>query len=73
MNENNNEKVYRITEKDLELASGGKAQHWEEERQKPWGIVCPSCGKFIPNLITDLIINDRVRCPFCLSVIAIDK
>lgn len=73
MNENNSEKVYRITEKDLELATGGIAQHWEEDRQKTPGISCPNCGKFIPITITELLTAPRIRCPYCLSVIAIDK
>lgn len=46
--------------------SGGKSS------QVP-GINCPCCGKFIPITITDLLVQPRIRCPYCLLVLNINK
>lgn len=67
MNNQNNEKnAYTLTDKDLETVSGGTST------QMP-GISCPRCGKFIPTTITELMTQGRLRCPYCLSILNIDR
>ncbi len=73
MNDKNDAVTYKLSEEELALASGGKMQHWEEDRQKPTGIPCPNCGKFIPTTITELLTQGYLRCPYCLMKIKIDK
>lgn len=65
-NQNNKTKAYTLTDKDLEKVSGGTST------QIP-GINCPCCGKFIPITITDLLVQPRIRCPYCLSILNIDR
>ena len=55
-----------LTEEELKAVSGGKSS------QVP-GINCPCCGKFIPITITDLLVQPRIRCPYCLLVLNINK
>lgn len=65
-NQNNKTKAYTLTDKDLEKVSGGTST------QIP-GISCPRCGKFIPTTITDLLVQPRIRCPYCLLVLNINQ
>ena len=63
-NKNNEKKEYLLTDEDLKEISGGTSS-------KTPGISCPICGKFIPTSIFDLLINDRIRCPYCLNVLVV--
>ena len=65
-NKNNETKEYTLTEEELKAVSGGKSS------QVP-GINCPRCGKFIPTTITDLLVQPRIRCPYCLLVLNINQ
>ena len=65
-NQNNKTKAYTLTEEELNAVSGGKST------QIP-GISCPRCGKFIPTTITELMTQGRLRCPYCLSILNIDR
>ena len=65
-NKNNETEEYILTEEELKAVSGGKSS------QVP-GINCPRCGKFIPTTITDLLVQPRIRCPYCLLVLNINQ
>ncbi len=65
-NKNNETKEYILTEEELKAVSGGKSS------QVP-GISCPCCGKFIPTTITELMTQGHLRCPYCLSILNIDR
>lgn len=65
-NKNNETKEYTLTEEELKAVSGGKST------QVP-GINCPCCGKFIPTTITELMTQGHLRCPYCLSILNIDR
>ena len=60
-----------IADDELENVSGGKFDEMED-RKLPPGWTCPNCGKYIPKTITDLV-QPRLRCPYCLSIINIDR
>lgn len=67
MNDQNKEtKEYTLTDEDLEKVSGGTSP------QIP-GLNCPRCGKFIPTTITELLTCGHLRCPYCLSILNIDR
>lgn len=65
-NKNNETKEYTLTEEELKAVSGGKSSQVS-------GINCPCCGKFIPITITDLLVQPRIRCPYCLLVLNINQ
>ena len=65
-NKNNETKEYILTEEELSAVSGGKSS-------QDLGINCPCCGKFIPTTITDLLVQPRIRCPYCLLVLNINQ
>ena len=65
-NKNNEKKEYLLTDEDLKEISGGTSS-------KTPGISCLICGKFIPTSIFDLLINDRIRCPYCLNVLIVHR
>ena len=65
-NNNNEKKEYLLTDEDLKEISGGTSS-------KTPGISCPICGKFIPTSVFDLLINDRIRCPYCLNVLIVHR
>lgn len=65
-NKNNEKKEYLLTDEDLKEISGGTSS-------KTPGISCPICGKFIPTSVFDLLINDRIRCPYCLNVLIVHR
>lgn len=65
-NKNNEKKEYLLTDEDLKEISGGTSS-------KTPRISCPICGKFIPTSVFDLLINDRIRCPYCLNVLVVHR
>ncbi len=65
-NKNNEKKEYLLTDEDLKEISGGTSS-------KTPSISCPICGKFIPTSVFDLLINDRIRCPYCLNVLIVHR
>ena len=65
-NKNNEKKEYLLTDEDLKEISGGTSS-------KTPGISCPICGKFIPTSVFDLLINDRIRGPYCLNVLIVHR
>ena len=62
----NETKEYNLTEEELNTVSGGTSSRIP-------GINCPNCGKFIPTTITDLLVQPRIRCPYCLLVLNINQ
>ena len=65
-NKNNEKKEYLLTDEDVDVICGGTSS-------KTPGISCPICGKVIPTSIFDLLINDRIRCPYCLNVLIVHR
>lgn len=42
-------------------------------RQKPSGLICPQCNKFIPISIRDLLTKKGIECPYCSLQLSIDR
>lgn len=65
-NQNNETKEYTLTDEELNTVCGGISSRTP-------GISCPVCGKFIPTSIFDLLNSDRIRCPYCLLKLKINR
>lgn len=65
-NQKNEMNEYTLTDEEIKAVCGGVSSNTP-------GINCPHCGKFIPTTITDILTQGRLRCPYCLRVLNVNK
>ena len=62
-NENNESKVYTLTDEELDLVSGGIGDDQPPVRS---AMPCPRCQGNIPIDINELVKSDMLICPYCM-------
>ncbi len=72
MNEKNNENVCKLTDEELELASGGRIRRAVEVHQAS-GMHCPNCGTSIERGVIFRLAGGHMTCPNCHSEITVDE